>query len=319
MSAKGGSVYRPTGQGQHDVFFKLDGANVMEARLSNFDFDDFADKKIRPLKKDHSDFLSEQVVPLLEDNKGNIWLQGSASRIGQSGWNMTLSMVRAGAVQAFLLDNGAQQDQIVADAVGNTLTARHGLDDPEDRSVFLWVYPRITLHRPPKKVPRPPLTRQFKIAVDGQYPKRWVMHHQNISLGAKILGKLVKKIPISPNDVPFLILDTENRLACRYVYIDVGIGFSSTIGSSGPELHGPWTSFVTDKPIGCWQFGRGAHMTSLAGGKNNKNYIHIETPEGLKDVDAEVDTGGGVIGAEGHFGILGDFDLMEGPAPFVGP
>lgn len=312
-------MYRATGPGQFEVFFKPDGTNIMEARLYNFDFDDFEDRKMRPLKVEHSTFLRQQVVPLLEDNKGNIWLQGSASRIGQSGWNMTLSMVRAGAVQAFLLDHGVQQDQIEADAVGNTLTAHHGLDDPHDRCVFFWVYPRFTFHPPPKKVPRPPLSRHFKIAVDGQFPRRWMMHHRNISLGAKIFGKILKKLPLGPKDMPFIVWDTENKLACRYVYIDISFGFSFSIGSGGPNSHGPWSSFVTDKPIGCWQFGRGARMTSISGAKYNTNYIHIETPKGLNNVDTVVDTGGTVTGASGSVGLLGDFDLMEGPAPFSGP
>jgi outer membrane protein OmpA-like peptidoglycan-associated protein len=110
-------VFRATGSGQYDVLFDASTANIMEALLYNFDFDDFDGHKFRHLKTEHSKFLPERVVPLLESRKGNIWIQGSASRIGSADWNMTLSQVREGQVQAFLLDNGVSPDQIRVDAV----------------------------------------------------------------------------------------------------------------------------------------------------------------------------------------------------------
>lgn len=109
----------------------------MEALLYNFDFDDFYGHKMRPLKEAHAKFLDKRVVPLQEGGKGHIWIRGSASRIGTGEWNMTLSQVREGTVQAYLLDRGISADQIEVEAVGSSLTAHHALDDARDRSVLI--------------------------------------------------------------------------------------------------------------------------------------------------------------------------------------
>src|SRR5690349_16779170 len=111
-------MFRATGDGKVDVLFDASSANILEALLWNFDFDDFAGYKYRPLKVQHQKFLAERVIPLLEGGKGDIWLQGSASRIGTADWNMTLSQVREGAVVQFLQANGIGPDQIRTDAVG---------------------------------------------------------------------------------------------------------------------------------------------------------------------------------------------------------
>ena len=60
-------------------------------------------------------------------------------------------------------------------------------------------------------------------------------------------------------------------------------------------------------------------MTTLSGANKSETYIHIETPPGVKDVDTKIDTGITNYGATGSIGIMGDFDLMEGPAIFNGP
>ena len=313
-------MYRPTGPGEIDVLFEGTGANILEARLYDFDFDDFDGKKVRPLKPKHAKFLEDRVVPLLENNSGNIWIQGSASRIGPAGWNMVLSQVRESAVQAFLLDRGIKAEQIQVEAVGETLATRHALDDPRDRGVLISVHPSIKNPPLPKKIPpRPKITNQFKIAVDGKFPQKWATHHDYISLGEKILKKIVKKLPVSTLELPFIVWDIKNGLSCRYVYISLAGGFDFSASSSLPDPHGPWNDFTTEKPIGCWQFGRGARMTTAGVGGHSKTYLHIDTPDGVNNVVTTIDTGITIKGASGSIGLPGDFILMEAPALFGGP
>ena len=83
------------------------------------------DGAFRPLKPEHAKFLSARVLPLVENGRGNVWLQGSASQIGATDWNMTTSMVRAGQVQAYLLDRNVKLDQVEANAIGETQAATH--------------------------------------------------------------------------------------------------------------------------------------------------------------------------------------------------
>jgi hypothetical protein len=144
-------MFQATGLGQHDVLFDASTANILEALLYNFDFDDFYGHKFRPLKTDHSKFLAERVVPLLEGGSGNIWIQGSASRIGSAGWNMALSQVREGQVQAFLLDNGVSPNQIRVDAVGSTLTEHHALDIRGTEASYFGYTRNLSFIRPRKK------------------------------------------------------------------------------------------------------------------------------------------------------------------------
>jgi hypothetical protein len=313
-------MYRATGPGKIDVIFEATGANILEARLYNFDFDDYDDGHVRQLKTEHAKFLYEHVIPRLANLKGNIWLQGSASRIGSKDWNMTLSMVRGGAVEAFLLDRDIKPEQIEPDAVGNTLTATHALDDAHDRSVLLWVYPRFEFHPPlEKKVPsRPKISSVFKIAVDGNYPAAWAAHHRNLSIGGKILKKIMKKLPLSSQDIPFLVWDTTNNIACKYIFNDLNFGFDISIGTRLPKPHGPWSTFFTSKPIGCWQFGRDARLTKMGDYKTFYTMLHVETPPGVNNVAVKIDTGITVRGISGSFTLAGDFARMEGPAIFSG-
>ena len=208
------SMYRATGPGKVDVLFEAAAANILEARLYNFDFDDFEGRKYRPLKAEHSKFLADRVVPLLQNDSGNIWMQGSASRIGPGDWNMVLSQVRQGTVWMFLVDRKIKAEQIELNAVGDTLAVHHALDDPHDRGLLISVHPKVKKPPLPKKIPpRPKINNRFKIAVDGKFPPRWAPHHDYNSLGEKILKKIIKKIPVSYSDLPFIIWDVENSLA----------------------------------------------------------------------------------------------------------
>ena len=75
-------MFRATGPGKVDLDLDFSGVGVLKALLYNFDFDDFAGLKYRELKPEHKKFLGEKVAPLLANNRGQAWMQGSASRIG---------------------------------------------------------------------------------------------------------------------------------------------------------------------------------------------------------------------------------------------
>jgi hypothetical protein len=157
---------------------------------------------------------------MLENDRGQIWIgrnirwmQGSASRIGEAGWNMVLSQARTGQVQAFLADNGVGLDQMQTDAIGNELTAKHALDDPRDRAVKLWVYPKFKIDDPPPPRQVPPtkkISRHFKIAM-----------LTGVSAGlmlkaSKYLTKLKLGIGPAVDTIFFIIWDTTNNFSCMY-------------------------------------------------------------------------------------------------------
>lgn len=149
-------MFRATGPGKIEVDSSWSGAGTLKASLYNFDFDDFADRKIRALKAEHVAFLNDKVLPLLENNRGNIWLEGSASRVGTNAWNMVTSQTRESRVAAFLADHGVNWEQMRVDAVGEEVAnlLKHSEDDPHDRGVTIWVLPRDKAHVPlPKRVP----------------------------------------------------------------------------------------------------------------------------------------------------------------------
>ena len=131
--------------------------------------------KYHPLKDAHASFLADKVVPLLENDSGTIWMQGSASRIGSNAWNMETSQTRVGRVTDFLSRKGITPEQMQPYAVGEELAAKHSEDDPRDRSVTLWVAPRFKFDpprppKPPLQVPRKlPVSQNFKIAFLAEY------------------------------------------------------------------------------------------------------------------------------------------------------
>jgi hypothetical protein len=161
-------MFRATGPGKVDLDLSWSGVGMLKALLYNFDFDDFADRKIRALKSEHIAFLADKVLPLLENNRGNVWLEGSASRMGANAWNMETSQTREGRVAAYLADHGVNWDQMQVDAVGEEVAnkLKHTEDDPRDRSVTIWVLPRINVNVPlPKRVPPKPKMSQTKLYI----------------------------------------------------------------------------------------------------------------------------------------------------------
>jgi hypothetical protein len=307
-------MFRATGPGKIDAVTDLVPAGVLRALLYNFDFDDFADHKYHDLKIEHRKFLSDQVLPLLENGKGNIWMQGSASKIGADAWNMTLSQTRVGRVANFLSTQGITVEQMQLDAIGEENAKNHIDDDERDRSVQLWVYPRFNYEPPPpRKVPRKPLTtRNFKIAM---------VSGLSVSQAVNV-GKLFKvKIGggLAFDGLIFLIWDTDNNIACLYVYIGIGIGAGlSFTPKVSVTTHGPWTSFTTEKPMSCWQFGRWARFTTAGAASHSVSWITMETPRGIDNVDSlSIDTGT-TLGA-GMSSTIGDIIRADQPYKFSGP
>jgi hypothetical protein len=278
------------------------------------------------LKSQHAIFLKEKVFPLLENDTGQIWMCGSASRIGTSDWNMTTSSNRVISVAHYLGELGIPPEQMQTDAIGNTQTATHALDEDRDRSVLLRVVPKIHF-KPVRKPdlprplpPKPKVSRNFKIAmlleVDG-----------SISLVAReFIKKIVKGrvgAGIAFASALFSIWDTDNNLKCTYVYAAVGLGFGLNLPKTGGRsgtLHGDWTSFTTEKPISCSQFGRTMRFTTIGIGDVSKTWVLIETPPGVNDVYISIATGttiGG--GASTYPAHTSAFIPLELPKHFSGP
>ncbi|WP_291685232.1 OmpA family protein [Bradyrhizobium sp.] len=319
-------MFRATGPGQIEVSAGFSGIGVLQALLWNFDFDDFAGYKFRGLKPQHSAFLKDKVFPLLENDTGQIWMCGAASRIGTAGWNMDLSRNRVITVAGYLSELGIPAEQMQTDAIGNTQTATHALDEDRDRSVLLRVVPKIhfkpivkpDLPRP--LPPKPKVSRNFKIAmlleVDG-----------SISFAAKeFIKKIVKGrvgAGIAFASAIFSIWDTENHLKCTYVYAAVGLGVGLNLPKTGGRsgtLHGDWTAFTTEKPISCSQFGRTMRFTTIGIGDVSKTWVRIETPPGVDDVYISIATGTTIGGGASTFPAhTSAFIPLEHPKPFAGP
>jgi hypothetical protein len=318
-------LFRETGPGEVDLDLDFSGIGVLKALLWNFDFDDFAGYKFRGLKEKHAKFLKEKVVPLLENDAGQIWMTGAASRIGTAGWNMTLSQNRVITVANYLSKMGIGGEQMQTDAIGNTHAAKHRQDDDRDRSVMLWVLPKIYFepivkpHLPRAVPPKPKVSKHFKIALAMEL---------DVSLALKarqLLTKLAKGrfgAGVSFAGMVWVIVDTENRLQCTYVYAAIGLGVSLTMpwGNMSGTTYGDWTSFTTEKPISCSQFGNTMRFTTIGIGSLSRNWVLIETPPGVSDVYITVSTGttpgGGMATFPAH---LSAFIPLERPRPFNGP
>jgi hypothetical protein len=308
-------MFRATGPGKVEVFADWSGVGVLKALLYNFDFDDFAGMKYRELKAEHKTFLADKVVPLLENDRGFIWMQGSASRIGGNSWNMTLSQYRSSRVVDFLGRHGISGDQMQPDAVGEELAAAHALDDERDRGVTIWVVPKLKFDPPPpRKVPRRPLTtRHFRIAMVTALSASQAVNVGKLFKLPKIAGG------VALDGIFFTIWDTKNNIACLYVYIGIGLGVGFKIlPQASFTTHGPWNDFTTEKPISCWQFGRWARFTTAGAGSKSVNWITMETPKGVDNVESLAIDTGTTYGA-GMSSSIGDLIRVGQPERFHGP
>jgi hypothetical protein len=305
-------MFHKTGPGLIEVDSVYTGAGVLKALLYNFDFDDSDPFKHNELKAEHTRFLTDRVAPLLTGGTGQIWMQGSASRIGDARWNMQLSENRVARVANFLMSQGVNDNQMQLKAVGEELAVTHAEDDQRDRSVLLWVHPVPDDTPPPRKVPKPLTTRNFKIAmVSG------LSVTQAINVGKLFRVKIGGGVAF--DGLIFLIWDVDNKIACLYVYIGIGLGAGlSFTPKVSMTTHGPWTYFKTEKPMSCWQFGRWARFTTAGAGSHSVSWITMETPPGIDNVSSlSIDTGT-TLGA-GMGSTIGDIIRADKPYRFSGP
>ena len=305
-------MFRATGHGKVEVDPGYSSPGIIKALLYNFDFDDMHSTA---LKAEHTKFLSERVVPLLKNDRGHIWMQGSASRIGAARYNKTLSEARVNRVAAFLSANGVTRSQMQLDAVGAGQTAGHALDDERDRGVAFVVLPKAKNDPPPPPPvpPSPTVSRWFRLAMlaglSGAMALRFTKFLKVPRIGAGVAADVLF----------FQIWDTTNNLACIYAYVGGGIGVGlKLLPSHSATTHGPWNPFSTSAEISSSQFGGPARFTTAGIGSKSVNWINlIGTPPGVDGVYMMVDTGT-TIGA-GASSTIGDFILLEGPDPFSGP
>ncbi len=304
-------MFHVTGPGKVEIDSKYSSPGMLKALLYNFDFDDL---KSTGLKPEHAVFLQEKVVPLLAHDRGRIWMRGSASRVGQAGYNRGLSQIRVDRVASFLEGKGIAANQMQLEAVGADLTMGHALDDERDRGVTFIVLPKAKVDPPPPPPvpPRPKVSQWFKLtqlmAVSGAWLKYAKYLKGRIGAGAAA-------------DVMFFQMwDTTNNEACIYVYLGAGLGVGiSALPSLGGTTHGPWNAFHTSAPISSAQFDGPARFTSAGIWNKSLNYLNLlGTPPGVKAVYIEGFQTGTTIGA-GLSTTVGDFILLEGPGPFSGP
>lgn len=305
-------MFRATGTGKIDVDAKYSSPGMLKALLYNFDFDDM---KSAVLKAEHIRFLSEQVVPLLAGDRGHIWMQGSASRIGENSYNMTLSKVRVRRVGDYLRGAGVAERQMQLDAVGEELAVGHANDDERDRGVAFLVLPKAKNDPPPapRPPPKPSVATKFKAAM---------ITGLSVAKAAKWAKYLKGKVGagFAADALFFQIWDTENNLSSIYVYVGGGIGVGvSMLPSISSTTHGPWNDFTTSAPISSAQFGGFTRFTTAGVASWSLNFLNMcGTPPGVDDVYIQGFNTGTTIGL-GASCTIGDLVLLEGADPFSGP
>lgn len=310
-------MFHGTGFGKVDVDTRYSSPGMLKALLYNFDFDDI---RSQGLKLEHASFLAEKVVPLLANDRGRIWMRGSASRVGAKGYNLSLSHVRVERVAAFLAKHGVSPDQMQLEAVGAELTTGHAADDERDRAVAFIVLPKAKIDPPPPPhvPPKPAVSQSFKLALlmglSGAKAARFAKYLKG-KIGAGAAADLLF----------FQIWDTTNNLASIYAYLGGGIGVGITmLPSLSGTTHGEWNSFTTSAPISSAQFaGPGpfgnplinARFTTAGIGPKSFNWLHLlGTPDGVDAVYMMIKTGT-TIGA-GISSTVGELILLDGPGPF---
>jgi hypothetical protein len=305
-------MFRATGDGKVEVDLGYSSPGIIKALLYNFDFDDMHSAA---LKAEHTTFLADQVIPLLENDRGHIWMQGSASRIGAAEYNKTLSQARVNRVAAFLTSHGVAPIQMQLNAVGAEQTAGHALDDEHDRGVALVVLPKAKSDPPPPPPvpPKPMVSMQFQLTMLAGLSGAKALRFTKILKGKIGAGAAA--------DVLFFqIWDTTNNLACIYAYVGAGIGVGLTLLPwHSATTHGPWNPFSTSPAaISSSQFDGPARFTTAGIASKSVNWINLlGTPPGVDAVYMMIDTGT-TIGA-GASSTVGGFYLLEGPDPFSGP
>jgi hypothetical protein len=304
-------MLRHTGPGKVEIDTKYSSPGILKARLYNFDFDDM---KSTALKSEHADFLTQKVAPLLASDRSQIWMQGTASRVGASEYNKKLSKVRAERVAKFLSGKGVKSEQMQTQATGEDFTIGMAEDDEQDRAVALIVLPKSkSAPPPPARVPtRPSVGENFKVAmlmgVSAGHAFKWLKY---------LKGKV--GAGLAADSLFFIIWDTNNNLSSIYAYVGAGIGVGLTVlPKVSGTVHGPWNDFKTSAAISSAHFDGAARFTTIGAGNYTANWLNLlGTPSGVDPVYMMISTGT-TIGA-GASSTAGTMILLEGPSPFSGP
>jgi hypothetical protein len=274
-----------TGPGKIQVDGSYSAPGTIKALLYNFDVDGDA------VKQEHRVFIQNKVVPLLEGDRGHIWMQGSASRSGTNAYNMELSRKRVKNIAAILRAAGIIDRQMQLDAVGAEQDKGHKLEEETDRAVALVVIP---VHKesppPPRKIPPPPpVSTEFKI---------------------RLLGSLAGSAgPFQVENCFFQIADKKNNLTSFYVYSSEGVGKGLIKGLSlSATMKGPWNDFRTNSAIRVSQFDGPARFTTAGVGPWTSNHLNMMgLPKGVTTIPAVLDLQTGFtigIGASTSVGAM---------------
>lgn len=241
-------MLRHTGSGKVSTDPKYNGPGMLRASLHNFDIEGDAPKA------EHLNFLKSKVIPLLSNNRGRIWLQGSASHSGGTSFNLALSRRRVRKIAEVLKLGGVAESQMQLDAVGEEMSL-HGLrEDEADRAVALVILPRAK-NDPPPPVEPPKVNTRFKIRMNG-----------GLTASAVGAGDLLI----------FQIWDEDHGVCSFYTFLGAGVS-----GGVIPKLwlsatmSGPWNEFRTRSPLGVNQFGGPARFSTAGFGSRTFNYLNM--------------------------------------------
>lgn len=273
-----------TGPGKINIGNRYAGPGMIKALLYNFDIDGDS------IKMEHRTFLQTKVVPLLQNGRGHIWMQGSASRSGGNQYNIQLSRRRINNVAVVLRSFGIASNQMQLDAIGEEEAHAHAMEDELDRAVALIVIPMAKDSPPPLRriPPPPPVNTQFKI---------------------RMLGGLVGSAgPFQVENCFFQISDTRNKITAFYTYSSEGVGKGLPGLNLSATMKGPWNDFTTNLAIRVSQFEGAARFTTGGGGPWTSNHLNMMgLPKGVSTIPAVLDIQTGFtigIGASTSVGKL---------------
>lgn len=278
------SLLRGAGSGKISVDSRYSAPGMIRALLYNFDVDSDT------IKTEHRSFLMTKVAPLLQGDRGHVWMQGSSSKTGTNSHNMELSKRRVNNIAAVLRSFRILDRQMQLDAVGEGQAQAHKEEDETDRAVALIVIPMAKeSFPPPKRIPSPPsISTEFKI---------------------RMVGSMSVTVVASVEYCSFQIVDKKNNLTCFYSYC--GFGGGGGIWDLGPvssTMKGPWNDFKTNSAIRVSQFQGSTRFTTGGVGSLTWNYLTIYgLPEDVETVPTtlSIQTGFTVgVGATSTIGTL---------------
>ena len=241
-----------TGSGKISLDSRYAGPGMIKALLYNFDIDGDT------VKPEHITFLQSKVIPLLQGDRGHIWMQGSTSKSGVNTHNMELSKRRVNNIASVLRAQGISDRQMQLDAVGEEQAQAHAMEDESDRAVALVVIPVARdSPPPPKKIPPPPpVNSEFKIRM--------------------LAGLAGSAGPFQVENNFFQIADTKNRVTAFYTYTSEGVGRGLIKGLIlSATMKGPWNNFQTTLAIRVSQFEGPARFTTAGAGPWTSNHLNM--------------------------------------------